>query len=278
MPGGRDNYWEYYRRLPESLRTESFPLILVRCGIAVWEGLFFERSAYPFEVWEEVIEGSGFVTVNGNSFPAKNGDIYRLPVGTDHRLEGEKGKTWKKKYFLLQGHMVPLLVEEFGFTEQYHFPGAARYCKGIFDILIEADKNCSADMHLTAAEQFMKLLWRLKYTACDFQEEHQVLPLSQQIKRSIDHCFEIRLDLDSLAAGYGISRSHLQTLFKKDMGITPYEYHLRRKFEKAKELLLQSELSISEIALRLGFHDRFHFSREFARRFGIAPAAFRKKN
>lgn len=278
MPGGRDNYWEYYRRLPESLRTESFPLILVRCGIAVWDGHFFERPAYPFEVWEEVIEGSGFVTVNKNSFSVKTGDIYRLPAGADHRLEGKKGETWKKKYFLLQGRMVPLLVEEFGFTEQYHFPGTARYSKGIFDILIEADKNCSADMHLTAAEQFMKLLWRLKYTACDFQEEHQILPLSQQIKRSIDHCFESRLDLDSLAARHGISRSHLQTLFKKDMGITPYEYHLRRKFEKAKELLLQSELSISEVALRLGFHDRFHFSREFSRRFGIAPAAFRKKN
>lgn len=275
---GNDSYLDYYRKLPESLRTVPYPLMLVRCGISDWSSTLYERHAYPFEVWEEVISGSGFVTVNKINFSVRTGDIYRLPAGADHRLEGEKEKLWRKKYFLLAGDMVPLLVEQFGFKEQYHFPGGAQHSKGIFDILIEADKNCASDMHLTAAEQFMKLLWRLKYASLNVEPLHPVLPLSQRLVRIIDQSFEHHLDLDRIAAYLQVSRSHLQTLFKRDIGITPYEYHLRRKFEKAKELLMQSNLTISEIAVRLGFHDRFHFSREFSRRFGIAPAAFRKKN
>ena len=277
MPSGGDSYWEYYRSLPESLRSVELPLKLVRCGYVKSDHTVFERSAYPFEVWEEVVAGAGFVTVNDVNFAVKAGDIYRLPMGADHRLAGDRHQLWGKKFFLLEGSMVPMLIEQFGFKEQYHFPGGAKESRGIFDILNDSWRSHSFDMHLTAAEQFMKFLWRLRFAGEVFRG-NGISPKVQQLMVSIDRHFQLHLDLDHLAKVFNISRSHLQTLFKKELGITPYEYHLRRKFEKAKELLLQSSLSISAISQQLAFHDRFHFSREFSRRFGISPAAFRKKS
>ena len=275
MRTGNDTFWEYYRTLPESLRSEDLPLKLIRSGIVASEKEIFERKSYPFEVWEEITAGAGFVTVNKVNFAVKAGDLYRLPAGVDHRLEPERNNVWEKKYFLLSGSLVPLLVAQFGFAQQYHFPGGARHCKGIFDILNEGFQSNIPDIHLIAAEQFMKLLWRLRYDEQPFGTTG-LSPRVQQAIRIIDRCFERHLDLDELACSLKISRSFLQTIFKKECGITPYEYHLRRKFEKAKELLLQSSFSIEAISKQLAFHDRFHFSKEFTRRFGITPAAFRK--
>jgi AraC-like DNA-binding protein len=276
MGRNNDNFWAYYRRLPESLRSENLPLKLIRSGAVAGEKGTFERKAYPFEVWEEITEGAGFVTVNKVTFSVKAGDIYRLPAGADHLLEPERNNVWEKKYFLLSGSLVPLLISQFGFGEQYHFPGAARLARGIFDILTDGANSNLPDIHLIAAEQFMKLLWRLRYDE-EPSPANGFSPRIQQAIRAIDRCFETHLDLDEVAASLKISRSFLQSSFKKECGITPYEYHLRRKFEKAKELLLQSSFSIEEISKQLAFHDRFHFSREFTRRFGVPPAAFRKE-
>ena len=270
----KDGYWDYYRSLPDSLRSREQQLQLLRCGHVVNDSSIYERAEYPFTVWEEVISGEGFVTVDDQSFAVRQGDIYVLPRGKCSRLEPHARHIWQKKYFLLSGSLPVMLLHQFGFSRQYHFPGAAAAARGTFDILLKLYNEGYADMHICAAEQLLKLLWHLRYAETDAAAPPSPVRL---VRRNIDLHFEERLDLDAIAAEAGISRSYLQAVFKKEMGVTPYEYHLNRKFEKAKELLLQSTLSIEDIALRLAFRDRFHFSSEFKRRIGIPPGEFRKK-
>ena len=269
----KDDYWEYYRSLPESLRESDMQLQLLRCGHVVNDRNVYERAEYPFTVWEEITAGEGFVTVDNQSFPVRKGDIYVLPRGKYSRLEPNPRNPWQKKYFLLSGSLPVMLSCQFGFSRQFHFPGGAAVACGTFDILLRLYEQGHPDMHITAAEQLLKLLWHLRYPDTGYKKFSTAV---RQAVRNIDLHFEKRPDLDAIAAEAGISRSHLQALFKKELGISPYEYHLQRKFEKAKELLLQSNLSIESIALRLAFRDRFHFSSEFKRRIGIPPGEFRK--
>ena len=58
--------------------------------------------------------------------------------------------------------------------------------------------------------------------------------------------------------------------------MTPKEYLLRLRLEKAKQLLLYSALSIKEIASTLDFFDQYHFSRFFRTRTGYSPTAYRE--
>ena len=270
----QDGFWDYYRSLPESLRESDLQLQLLRCGHVVNDHNVYEREEYPFTVWEEITAGEGYVTVDNHSFQVRKGDIYVLPRGKYSRLAPNPRNPWQKKYFLLGGSLPVMLTCQFGFSKQYHFPGGAALARGTFDILRNLYEQGHADMHIAAAEQLLKLLWHLRYQDSGYEKYSAPVHLAL---RSIDLRFEERPDLDAIAAEAGISRSHLQALFKKELGISPYEYHLQRKFEKAKELLLQSNLSIEAIALQLSFRNRFHFSSEFKKRLGIPPGEYREK-
>lgn len=61
------------------------------------------------------------------------------------------------------------------------------------------------------------------------------------------------------------------------MGCSPIEYLIRYRMEKAKELLIATDLTVTEIALSSGFETVSYFDRAFKKAFGTTPKAFRKK-
>lgn len=65
-------------------------------------------------------------------------------------------------------------------------------------------------------------------------------------------------------------------VFKREMGVAPKHYILMRRIEWSRNLLLNTDLSINEIADEAGFADRYHFSKSFRQMTGITPAAYRK--
>lgn len=79
------------------------------------------------------------------------------------------------------------------------------------------------------------------------------------------------LKLDQIAAIAQLSPYHFLRLFKQSLGITPHQYILQQRLDKAKYLLQHSELSIAEIAVRTGFCDQSHLTRHFKRILGITP-------
>lgn len=84
------------------------------------------------------------------------------------------------------------------------------------------------------------------------------------------------LSLKEIAAIAQISQYHFSRLFKQKMGITLHQYILQRRIERAKELLQHSQLSIADVALRVGFCDQSHFTRSFKRIVGMPPKQFLK--
>jgi AraC-like DNA-binding protein len=64
--------------------------------------------------------------------------------------------------------------------------------------------------------------------------------------------------------------------FKQHTGRSPQQFVIDTRMQAAHFLLLDSNLSISQIALRLGYVDVYFFSRQFKQHHGIGPAAFRK--
>lgn len=79
------------------------------------------------------------------------------------------------------------------------------------------------------------------------------------------------LKLSEIAALAQMSPYHFLRLFKQSMGVTPHQYILQRRIEKAKYLLQHSELSIADIAVRVGFCDQSHLTRCFKRIVGVTP-------
>ncbi len=83
-------------------------------------------------------------------------------------------------------------------------------------------------------------------------------------------------DLDSFAAMAHLSRSRFCHLFAELIGYSPYHYLQRIRMDKARELLLLSNLQVSEIAENIGLTDPLYFSRIFKKYYGQSPQKFRQ--
>ncbi|MFM2274925.1 MAG: hypothetical protein RL211_797 [Pseudomonadota bacterium] len=84
------------------------------------------------------------------------------------------------------------------------------------------------------------------------------------------------LSLDEIAALVGVSRRQIERLFKRYVGQVPTKYYLDMRLRRARELLLQTALSIMEIAVACGFQSPPHFSKCYRNVFGHTPSAERQ--
>jgi AraC-like DNA-binding protein len=80
----------------------------------------------------------------------------------------------------------------------------------------------------------------------------------------------------SLARACGFSPAYFSRLFRHQFGCTPQQYLLARRIERARQLLLESDLSVKQVAHSLGYRDVFFFTRQFTAHVGQPPAAFRR--
>ena len=104
--------------------------------------------------------------------------------------------------------------------------------------------------------------------------------LSSRLNKAIAYInqnLDSNLRLEEIAAVANTSKYHFCRLFKHSVGISPYQYLLQQRIERAKTLLQSnSQLSIADISLRCGFANQSHLCQRFRKFTGITPKAYRK--
>jgi AraC family transcriptional regulator len=87
---------------------------------------------------------------------------------------------------------------------------------------------------------------------------------------------ENTFSLEELAAMIGISATHFCTAFRESTGLPPHKWQMQRRIERAKALLSDFRLSLTEIALACGYGSSSHFARSFRRATGMTPSEYRR--
>lgn len=88
--------------------------------------------------------------------------------------------------------------------------------------------------------------------------------------------FGDKLTLEGIASAANISTREANRIFQKTIQQTPFEYLMSYRLIKAKELLSDTDLPITEISYRCGFTDSTYMGKQFKKNFGTTPSAFRK--
>jgi len=93
--------------------------------------------------------------------------------------------------------------------------------------------------------------------------------------RWIEERYRERPSLELVAGAIGCSPGHLRARFAATLGVSPSAYAERQRLRDAQHLLVTTDLSVREVAVRCGYDDPFHFSRVVRRFFGRAPQDLR---
>lgn len=104
--------------------------------------------------------------------------------------------------------------------------------------------------------------------------DRQIMQVVEYIQAYLNQ----NIQLKDLAQMLNLSQFHFSRLFKQSLGITPYQYLMQQRVEKAQQLLKQTNDSITNIALECGFSSHSHFSLQFRQITGIAPKVYRANN
>ena len=85
------------------------------------------------------------------------------------------------------------------------------------------------------------------------------------------------ITLEAIATQLNMSQYYFCHLFKQSMGISPYQYVLQQRINKAKQLLKQRQLTITDVALECGFANQTHFTKYFRKLTGATPKNYREQ-
>jgi len=97
-----------------------------------------------------------------------------------------------------------------------------------------------------------------------------------RVQELIESSLDANLTLRELAAEVGYSRSHFLRAFRETTGVTPHRYVLNRRVERARRLLGQADMSISQVAHRCGFSSQAHLTLAFRKVCGLTPGEYRR--
>lgn len=212
-----------------------------------------------------VLGGEG--VFNGN--PVKKGEGFVITPKTSHEYHSSQNNPWKYFWLTFNGTSAHDICKKYIFSNElnifkFDFMGKLlNLCENIF----------SEEGALTEAKALSYF-----FTLLSFHEKPSLTGnryvTSAKNYMNIHFCRNITIT--EIASAIGIDDRYLYNLFIKYENISPKNYLSNLKLRKAKAMLTNTTLSISEIAISNGFSDVLYFSRYFSKKVGVSPGMYRK--
>lgn len=200
--------------------------------------------------------------------------------GIWHRYRPDPATGWSESWVELHGPLLQSLQTSGILSADAPIRSGARLT-GLEDPLNEIHRRCQRntapgfDPELSAQAYRLLTLWHQSTDSPAGSD--RIATLIAAAERHLSEHVAEAVDLPALAKQLGIAYSHFRRAFKAHTGFAPWQYLLRLRHARARRLLLTSDLTLEEIAQRLGFNTAFHFSAFFKQAEGQSPAQWRKQ-
>ncbi len=225
------------------------------------------------------VKGGGWCKVGGVLHPVHAGDLMVLPPGLAHAYGTHGSCPWTIHWAHVRGSRLSEYLHEMGVNPRCPILplGEDLQVVGLFN---EVVRDLVLGDRLYGIYHASHTLMHLMSVLVLHSRRRSVCPAPrvQKVARSIvylsEHLHE-QLRISELATLAGISPSHFSVLFRQQTGCSPKAYQHLLRMHRAVELLAEEDLTVKEIANRLGYRDAFYFSRSFKAFNGVAPHHFR---
>jgi AraC family transcriptional regulator of arabinose operon len=224
-------------------------------------------------------KGEGYVIIDQKKTRIRSNTMLIIPKNTPHIYGSNDENPWDIYWIHFSGESDDHLIQNNSTITLIDVPlSTMPFLKVLFDDMFDALSTgpdisniiyaCYSLSYFLAKVLFMP---NNKYEARDKKTKY--------VENSIDFMknnIDKRLTLNDLTIYNNLSKTQLIDIFKEKTGYSPIDYFLRLKIQKACFNLDFTEMTISEIAEKIGYSDQYYFSRLFKKIMGMAPSDYRR--
>lgn len=275
-----DNYFKYLEYKNEE-QSDLF-LFLCQCGI---EECLPEHSFGPavrnHYLIHFILKGKGCYIVENKKYNLTQNQGFLICPDTLTYYEADKTNPWTYIWIGFNGLKAKSYLENADLNREnliFNYVKKPNALKLYIDEILKL-KNINFEDELKR-EGLLYLFLAELVGNTEYQKEKVEKQTDIYIKKAIEyieHNYIEDIKITDIANFIGVNRSYLFTVFKKSLNISPQEFLLNYRMEKAYVLLNNDKLSISDIARSVGYRDPLNFSKMFKKINGVSPKAYREK-
>jgi len=286
----------FYKYLPFSKEDESWGLMVLNTGSTHVEASgdypvknHPKHHSFNWKTWRRLEEYQFIYITNGQGvFESESCSQVNVRAGTiiflfpneKHRYKPDSNTGWDEYWVGVKGTIIDNLLAT-GYlspNNPCHYIGFNDVIISLYNSIIENTKQEKPGYQPLISGMVIHLLGYchsiIKHREVESSEEEIVIHKARLLFRSkINNAYSPEQAAQELNVGYSWFRKQ----FKSYTGLSPGQYYIQLKIEKAKELLTNSNMSVKEISIAINFDSNFYFSKIFKEKTGFNPTEYRKR-
>ncbi|MGL5649153.1 MAG: AraC family transcriptional regulator [Clostridium sp.] len=237
----------------------------------------YEYEPIDYYLIHYILDGEGLFFIDNKVYHLKKGDGFFIPPNTKNNYYPITENPWTYRWIGVNGSRAKEILDKCNFNGNYTF----NYVK---DDLVDFHfksiyENSIINKPFNAIGHFYQLV-SLLIDECSQSDDVDSSKNKSYIDDSlifIEKNYDKSITVSDIANHLNIDRSYFFKIFKLSLMISPQQFLIDFKLNKACDLLRKSNYSISEISELLGFSSQSYFSKLFKKNLGITPVQYRNK-
>ena len=254
------------------------PLRVSKFGITYPNASYYiKREPSPCFIIEYIVSGKGYLEINGEKHKVSAGDAYIIHMGDFCTYYADKDEPYKKYWINFStGFFFTELLKAYKIDDRVI---RGMDLSGFFEELFKLEERYvfNDELCVPVSKLILGAIMDIalhKEKSIDKSSDN----IAYKVKKILYKSTTSRITIDDIAKQLYRSKNDINRQFKKKYSITPHNYLLSLRINKAKNLLVNSNKTLAEIANHLCFSSEYHFSNTFKKKVGVSPREFKKNH
>jgi len=268
----------------EYLRKQSVELYLSYCGDEVCDpGHAYGPTIRTDYLMHYILSGKGTFTTQGKTYELKKHQAFLIYPRVETFYQADEEDPWHYIWVGFNGIRAEACMSHANFSQEH--PIVEFENEGI---LYNCIKQMLASSQLTYANDLKRESCLYHFLATLIEEQYvknatdkiRDYPFKVYVDHAIEfiaHNYASNVRINDIANYIGINRSYLTNCFKRSLNMSPQEYLIQFRINKACSLLKSTKDSIHSIAAQVGYENPLVFSKAFKTFIGISPKSYRNE-
>lgn len=230
-----------------------------------------------------VMHGKGNFVLDNVSYEIKENQGFIIYPGETTYYQADETEPWTYRWVGFNGGNCEIILKNMGFNARnpvFIFEDSQDIRK-IFSEMKTVTESTKSGQLCLAGYLYMLFSRMLPKENPDGKQIEQLYATSKEyVAGAMEYIlknYSNRITVNDISEYIGLNRSYFGSIFKKHTNMSPREFIIKFRLEKATELLGNEKLNISDVARSVGYDDAMLFSKMFKKQYGLSPTEYRQK-